>query len=138
MKITLVSLFSFLLCYYCIYITFQIPFVFSKCLEDQYSLLLQLKNKLTFDHEFSTKLKLWNKNTSCCNWSGVTCDNEGHVIGLDLSEESITGGFNNSSSLFSLQHLERLNLAENRFNSLIPSGFNKLVMLNYLNLSHAC
>jgi len=100
-------------------------------------LLLQLKNNLTFDHEFSTKLKLWNKNTICCNWSGVTCDNEGHVIDLDLSGESITGGFNNSGSLFSLQHLERLNLAENRFNSLIPSGFNKLVMLNYLNLSHA-
>ncbi|KAK7390344.1 hypothetical protein VNO78_25647 [Psophocarpus tetragonolobus] len=68
---------------------------------------------------------------------GVTCDTEGKVTALDLSEESISGGFDNSSSLFSLQHLQKLNLAYNHFNSVIPSGFNRLENLSYLNLSGA-
>ncbi|WJX49100.1 hypothetical protein P8452_35579 [Trifolium repens] len=80
---------------------------------------------------------MWNKTTTCCNWSGVTCDNNGHVISLDLSGEHIVAGFNNSSSLFSLIHLQKLNLGDNYFNSSIPSGFSKLKKLTYLNLSKA-
>ncbi|CAL5210888.1 unnamed protein product [Lathyrus oleraceus] len=137
MKITLHSLFSFLLCFYYIYISFQITFISAKCREHQQSSLLQLKNSLMFKLESSSKLKLWNQSIACCNWSGVTCDTEGNVIGLDLSGEYISGGFDNSSRLFSLQHLQKLNLANNDFNSLIPSGFSKLDKLTYLNLSHA-
>ncbi|CAL5210894.1 unnamed protein product [Lathyrus oleraceus] len=137
MKITLHSLFSFLLCFYYIYISFQITFISAKCREHQQSSLLQLKNSLMFKLESSSKLKLWNQSIACCNWSGVTCDTEGNVIGLDLSGEYISGGFDNSSRLFSLQHLQKLNLANNNFNSLIPSGFSKLDKLTYLNLSHA-
>jgi len=136
-SITLLSQFSFLLYYYFIYITFQTSLASAKCLEDQQSLLLQLKNNLTFHPENSTKLILWNRSTACCNWSGVTCDNEGYVIGLDLSGEYIDSGFDNSSTLFNFQHLQKLNLAHNNFNSQIPSGFNKLEKLTYLNLSYA-
>ncbi|XP_058781877.1 receptor-like protein 7 [Vicia villosa] len=127
------TLLSFLLCYYFIYHTLAS----FKCLQDQQSLLLQLKYNLTFDPRRSTKLNLWNENTACCNWSGVTCDNAGHVIGLDLSEESISGGIHKATSLFSFQYLQKLNLAYNNFHSPIPSGFSKLVMLNYLNLSYS-
>ncbi|KAK7294733.1 hypothetical protein RJT34_17628 [Clitoria ternatea] len=101
--------------------------------EDQQQSLLKLKNTLTFNSDCSSKLVSWNPNISCSEWKGVTCDDEGHVIGLDLSGESIFGGFDNSSSLFSLQNLQRLSLAANNFNSSIPSGFNKLK--SYLNLS---
>ncbi|KEH28923.1 verticillium wilt disease resistance protein [Medicago truncatula] len=90
-----------------------------------------------FKPEISNKLKLWNSSVDGCEWIGVACDSKGFVVGLDLSEESISGGFDNASSLFSLQHLQKLNLAANNFNSVIPSGFNKLVMLSYLNLSYA-
>ncbi|TXG58853.1 hypothetical protein EZV62_016682 [Acer yangbiense] len=38
-----------------------------------------------------------------------------NVIGLDLSEESISGGIENSTGLYSLQHLQSLNLALGRF-----------------------
>ena len=137
MRITLLSLFFFLPCYYFIYITFQIPVASAECLKDQQSLLLQLKTSLMFKPESSNKLKLWNSSTECCEWTGVACDSKGFVIGLDLSEESISGGFDNRSSLFSLQHLQKLNLAANNFNSVIPSGFNKLMMLSYLSLSYA-
>ncbi|XLT47675.1 hypothetical protein HN873_040279, partial [Arachis hypogaea] len=105
--------------------------------DDERSLLLQFKNSLTFDPDYSTKLKTWNQSIGCCDWSGVTCNDEAHVIALDLIDENIQGALQNSSSLFSLQHLQSLNLASNDFNSSIPSKFNKLETLTYLNLSGA-
>ncbi|RVW13684.1 Receptor-like protein 12 [Vitis vinifera] len=51
----------------------------------------------------------------------VTWDATGHVVALDLSSQSIYGGFNNSSSIFSLQYLQSLNLADNTYSSQIPS-----------------
>ena len=60
----------------------------------------------------------------------------GQVIGLDLCEEFISGGLNNSS-LFKLQYLQNLNLAYNDFNSSIPLEFDKLKNLRCLNLSNA-
>ncbi|KAF8390890.1 hypothetical protein HHK36_023189 [Tetracentron sinense] len=79
----------------------------------------------------------WNSSTDCCLWDGVTCNNHtGRVIGLDLSSSSIVGEINSSSSLFHLGHLQRLNLANNSFNSsLFPSGFGQLFRLTHLNLS---
>ncbi|RDX97404.1 Receptor-like protein 12, partial [Mucuna pruriens] len=110
------------------------------CLDDQRILLLQFKKNLTFidmADRSSSRLKWWNASDDCCRWMGVTCDNEGHVTALDLSGESISGGFDDSSVVFSLQHLQKLNLAANNFMSVIPSGFNKLEKLTYLNLSYA-
>ncbi|MED6156150.1 hypothetical protein PIB30_011880 [Stylosanthes scabra] len=104
------------------------------CLDDQRSLLLQFKNNLTLDPQYSTKLNSWNESIPCCAWSGVTCDHDAHVIALDLSEQNIQGALDNSSSLFSLHHLQFLNLAFNSFNSSIPSEFNKLENLTHLNL----
>ncbi|XP_020206598.1 receptor like protein 22 [Cajanus cajan] len=60
----------------------------------------------------------------------------GRVIGLDLSEEFLSGGLNNSS-LFKLQYLQNLNLAHNYFNSSIPFKFGTLKNLKCLNLSNA-
>ncbi|XP_027351328.1 receptor-like protein 6 [Abrus precatorius] len=105
--------------------------------EDQRYLLLKLKSELKFKLENSAKLVSWHQGTGYCEWNGVTCDKEGHVTGLDLSGESIYGGFDNSSSILSLQNLQSLNLAANNINSTIPSGFNKLKNLTYLNLSYA-
>src|ERR1043165_5838339 len=124
MRITLHSLLSFFLCFYYIYISFQITFIYSKSHDHQQSLLLQLKNSLMFNPESSSKLKLWNSSIECCDWIGVACDSEGFVVGRDLSDESISGGFDSTSSLFSLQHLQKLNLSVNNFGSVIPSGFN--------------
>ncbi|XP_061353050.1 receptor-like protein 7 [Gastrolobium bilobum] len=59
-----------------------------------------------------------------------------HVIGLDLSQEFISGGLDNSS-LFNLHYLMNLNLAYNDFHSMIPSKFSLLKNLRYLNLSNA-
>ncbi|KAJ8425514.1 hypothetical protein Cgig2_024225 [Carnegiea gigantea] len=111
----------------------------SKCLEDQQSLLLQLRSSLDVNLLKSRKLSTWNQTSDCCEWRGVQCnDSTGQVIGLDLCGESIKGGIDNSSSLFSLHFLQSLNLANNSFNNAqIPSEFGKLSGLIYLNLSNA-
>jgi Leucine-rich repeat (LRR) protein len=111
--------------------------VSGQCFGNQQSLLLQLKNNLTFDPAMSNKLVKWNQSADCCSWEGVTC-HEGSVIGLDLTSESISGGLYDSSSLFSLQYLQSLDLAYNDFNSSqIPSQFDRLTNLSYLNLAKA-
>ncbi|KAI3847943.1 hypothetical protein MKW92_002147, partial [Papaver armeniacum] len=131
-----------------------------KCLNDQKALLLQLNQSLISNftlvdfHKadqdddthpdlpltFSSKRDSWRLNTDCCSWDGIGCDIAGRVISLDLSGEYLVGGLNSSSSLFSLQHLEKLNLADNHFavtSSPIPSGLDQLANLIYLNMSRS-
>jgi len=105
-------------------------------LGNECSMLLCLKNNLTFNPTISKKLTVWNQAEDCCQWRGVTCK-EGRVIALDLSEESISGGLLNSSVLFGLHSLQSLNLAFNNFSSVIPSELYKLNNLRFLNFSNA-
>ncbi|KAG5584756.1 hypothetical protein H5410_045190, partial [Solanum commersonii] len=138
MMTTLYFLWLFLIPLFQILSGYHIFLVSSQCLHDQKSLLLQLKGSLQYDSSFSNKLAKWNQKTSeCCNWDGVTCDLSGHVIALELDNQTISGGIENSSSLFSLQYLEKLNLAYNRFSVGIPVGIGNLTNLKYLNLSNA-
>ncbi|PIN00207.1 Leucine-rich repeat protein [Handroanthus impetiginosus] len=111
---------------------------FSQCLDDQKSLLLGLRNSLRFNHSDSTKLVHWNHTKDCCNWDGVECDVFGHVISLQLDNETISGGIENSKYLFNLSYLKKLNLAYNSFNGIqIPKGLSNLANLTHLNLSYA-
>ena len=117
------------------------------CHDDESSALLQFKQSFhwnlnsCFDpSDYPPKISSWKVegvDTDCCSWDGVECDEEtGHVIGLDLSFSCLYGSMLSNSSLFSLVHLRRLNLAYNDFNSSqIPSGFSRLSGLTYLNLS---
>ncbi|TYG98880.1 hypothetical protein ES288_A10G152400v1 [Gossypium darwinii] len=101
----------------------------------QRSALLQLQHHLYYapNFTFSSKLDLWDPNTHCCSWKGVTCDALGHVIGIDLSYQNLSGSFH---SIFNLHHLQCLNLAGNYFNTtLFQYGFGKLPNLTHLNLS---
>ncbi|ONI03773.1 hypothetical protein PRUPE_6G281200 [Prunus persica] len=142
MKTLLQYFFLFFITAICVNI---IPAVHSQCIKNQQLSLLQLKKSLTFYNDSSgysplssTKVISWNSSTDCCSWVGVTCSTSGHVVGLDISSECITGGIDNSSSLFDLQHLQILNLANNKLGSVdhsIPSAIGKLTDLRYLNLS---
>ncbi|XP_018727962.2 receptor-like protein 7 [Eucalyptus grandis] len=78
---------------------------------------------------------MWDR--SADSWSGVTCK-DGLVVGLDLSDESISGGIDGSSSLFKLEFLRSLNLAFNNFNYMaILLSLANLSLLENLNLSNA-
>ncbi|XP_042499829.1 receptor-like protein 7 [Macadamia integrifolia] len=115
-----------------------------KCLGDQSSALLQLKQSFSFSSSSSSssyciKLESWNVSTDCCSWEGITCEMDtGDVIELDLSNCCLSGSLHFNSSLFYLANLQRLNLAYNHFNSSpIPSGLARLTSLTHLNLSHS-
>lgn len=109
--------------------------------------LLEFKHSLTIDNSVShnpfarNKIASWKfegaSNSNCCSWDGVKCDKDtGHVIGLDLSSSFLFGSINSSSSLFTLVHLQLLNLADNDFNySHIPSQIGSFSGLKSLNLS---
>ncbi|GFZ07062.1 hypothetical protein Acr_18g0012320 [Actinidia rufa] len=118
------------------------------CHEGESSALLQFKHSFFINEHASRdrfaypKVESWKLegNTSdCCSWDGVECDhNTGHVIGLNLSSSFLCGSIDANSSLLSLVHLRRLNLADNHFNySRIPSGVRRLSRLTSLNLSRS-
>ncbi|KAG6432465.1 hypothetical protein SASPL_104041 [Salvia splendens] len=116
-----------------------IPLLVSgQCNGDQRSTLLLLRSTLEYNSTYSTKLVKWNQSDDCCRWEGVGCDGAGHVTSLNLENEAISGGIDNSTALFSLQSLESLNLAFNLFKrAQIPKGLQNLTNLSYLNLSNA-
>nr|TKR86096.1 hypothetical protein D5086_0000239990 [Populus alba] len=115
------------------------------CPGDQSLALLQFKNSFSIMSSFTSicsfyppkKLVLWKEGTDCCSWDGVTCNMQtGHVIGLDLGCSMLYGTLHSNSTLFSLHHLQKLDLSCNCFNlSVIPSSFGQFVHLTHLNLS---
>nr|XP_048324146.1 receptor-like protein 7 [Ziziphus jujuba var. spinosa] len=118
------------------------------CHDDERSALMKFKNSFVIDKHASfyegayPKVLSWKfegENTSCCSWDGIQCDEDtGHVIGLDLSSSFLYGSINSNSTLFSLIHLQALNLADNHFNySHIPPAIKQLSGLTYLNLTNS-
>ncbi|XP_044482781.1 receptor-like protein 6 [Mangifera indica] len=117
------------------------------CSRGQSYALLQFKQHFSFINTSSSdcdylqpsypKMMSWKEEKDCCLWDGVTCDSlTGHVIDLDLSCAWLHGSFPSNTSLFLLNHLQRLNLAFNDFNlSHISSDFHRLSSLTDLNLS---
>ncbi|KAM5554377.1 hypothetical protein ABKV19_022651 [Rosa sericea] len=115
------------------------------CHDDEIYALLQFKQSFVIRKSASEdtgaypKISSWKSNSSCCSWDGVECDEKtGHVIGLDLSSSCLYGSFSSNNTLFSLVHLQRLNLADNHFNfSQIPTSIRNFPRLRYLNLSYS-
>ncbi|KAH6787021.1 hypothetical protein C2S52_006573 [Perilla frutescens var. hirtella] len=114
----------------------KLSHAYNQCLDDQKTLLLELKSSLTFDSSVSRKLTQWDEIEDCCNWEGVECDAAGHVINLQLDYEAISGTIENLSSLSGLTYLEKLNLAYNSISGSIPQSLFILPSLQQLKLSN--
>ncbi|GJT59666.1 leucine-rich repeat protein [Tanacetum coccineum] len=110
--------------------------VSAQCLSDQKSSLLSLKNDLKFDSSHSTKLVGWNRSVECCTWGGVSCDETGHVIVLDLRNESISGGIKTSSQWKGLNRLEFLSFGGNFLSGKLPESLLQIPSLLGLDLSN--
>ncbi|KAI5325937.1 hypothetical protein L3X38_035011 [Prunus dulcis] len=120
-------LYLFLLCF-----NILLPAVHSQCIKDQQQSLLHLKKSLQFDQSSCrTPLISWNSSTDCCSWVGVTCTSNGHVVGLDLSSETISGPIPGSFANFS--NLRELDLSSTKISGPVPgffANFSKLISLN--------
>ncbi|KAL4555292.1 hypothetical protein LXL04_037908 [Taraxacum kok-saghyz] len=115
--------------------------------DEECSALFQFKQNMIHQDDVDCAASWFQANNAsdsgfgCCSWYGVECSNDhryGHVVGLDLSERSLCGHINSTSTLFSLVHLQSLNLAMNNFDeSQIPSEIAHLKKLRSLNLSYS-
>ncbi|KAI0493644.1 hypothetical protein KFK09_023765 [Dendrobium nobile] len=103
-----------------------------RCLEVEKSTLLQLKKGF-----ITRSLISWQLGTYCCIWEGVTCDDYGRIIVLDLRHRLIASTID--PSIFNLTSLETLNFAKNNFDGIpiLESGWDRLVNLSRLDLSNA-
>ncbi|KAK2379691.1 receptor protein EIX2 [Trifolium repens] len=109
-----------------------------ECLASDHEALMDFKNGLEDSHNV---LSSW-RNTNCCQWHGIYCDNlTGAVVAIDLHnaadrEWDLSGELR--KSLVKLKSLKSLDLSYNTFNNIpIPTFFGSLVNLQYLNLSNA-
>ncbi|XP_050279757.1 receptor-like protein 6 isoform X4 [Quercus robur] len=115
------------------------------CHSHQSSALLHFRNSFSVGdsrymcdyYSYNPPKNSWKMGTDCCGWDGVTCDTmTGHVIGLDLSCSGLEGPIHPNTTLFSLRHLQRLNLALNDFHgSAISSKFGGFANMTHLNLT---
>ncbi|XP_072971276.1 probable LRR receptor-like serine/threonine-protein kinase At1g74360 [Typha angustifolia] len=91
---------------------------------------LQSNNKI-----YSGGYARWNEaDPTPCRWPGVTCNDDGRVTGIDLSNSSISGPM--FVGLSNLTELERLDLSENTIDGRLPKDLNECGGLRYLNISH--
>ncbi|KAM1018622.1 hypothetical protein ACFX2C_040227 [Malus domestica] len=118
------------------------------CRDEERSALLQFKESFIINRSASysddayPKILQWKqaegRNGNCCAWDGIECDERtGHVIGLDLSSSCLLGSINSNSSIFRLDQLQVLNLADNNFSSSpIPTSIRNFprLTLNFLQL----
>ncbi|XP_047943579.1 receptor-like protein 35 [Salvia hispanica] len=133
-----VSLLLRLLFFFFFFFFFFVIFVDGQCLNDQKKLLLELRSEFKFNSSISQSLVNWNETGDCCQWKLVECDDSGHVISLDLSSEGVSGRIGESSALFRLTYLSRLDLSDNDFTtSEIPNQFHRLTNLAHLSMTNS-
>ncbi|KAI3936047.1 hypothetical protein MKW92_033222 [Papaver armeniacum] len=125
------------------------------CHEGERIALLSFKSQL---EDPANRLSSWQEgkhHQNCCNWHGVGCSNESfHVVKVDLGNtikldhNDVTGSSEISTlpaltgkippSLFTLTHLEYLDLSFNKFtDTKVPDKFSNLKNLRHLDISNS-
>ncbi|RCV05447.1 hypothetical protein SETIT_1G085100v2 [Setaria italica] len=80
----------------------------SSCTEQEKNSLLQFVSGLSQDAGLA---KLWQVDTDCCNWEGITCNGNKTVIDVSLASRGLEGHI--SQSLGNLTGLQQVNLSYN-------------------------
>ncbi|KAF7138826.1 hypothetical protein RHSIM_Rhsim07G0202600 [Rhododendron simsii] len=101
--------------------------------------LQKWKSTLQYTKPSSPPLLSWksdpkNSSSSPCQWQGITCNEHGMVIEINLRNFGVKGKLSNFEfSLF--PHLQGLDLKDNSFYGTIPSSISNLSELSFLSLS---
>ncbi|CAI9290220.1 unnamed protein product [Lactuca saligna] len=105
--------------------------IMRKCSDMERRALLDFKARLQDPDE---TLSTWRaEEEECCNWSGVTCNNQtGRVIELNISSGGLEGEISNY--LLNLSYLTHLDLFSNSFHGIIPTFIGSMTRLRYLHL----
>ena len=78
----------------------------------------------------------WGSNELVREWHGVITDDQGQVIGLELSSNGLTGGLPADLAWDAFTNLELLNLSDNQLTGQIPEELGDIPILYILNLSN--
>ncbi|CAO2193301.1 unnamed protein product [Urochloa humidicola] len=111
----------------------------ASCIPYERDALLAFKHGITRDP--AGLLSSWRRDggEDCCQWEGVRCSNRtGHVHKLRLPSAGTALVGKISSSLLGLEHLEHLDLSNNKLEGptgRLPEFLGSLTNLKYLNLS---
>lgn len=93
--------------------------------------LLALKNSIR--HDPTRALESWkNSSDHCATWAGVTCNQNGEVVGINLSGRNLTGTI--TPLIGNFTHLSWLNLSTNFFTGIIPPELGSCHNLSILDL----
>jgi hypothetical protein len=82
--------------------------------------------------EEARQLQSWMSGTNECSWSGVTCDSQSSVIGINLSGRGLRASL--PGELAMLSNLVTLDVSVNEFFGTIPTDFGRLVNLRTLRM----
>jgi len=75
----------------------------------------------------------WLTPSSECNWGGVICDIEGHVIGLEMNQNGVNGQL--PSEMIGLMSLQKLLLGGQALSGPIPTKLGEIPTLEILDLN---
>lgn len=113
------------------FILLFVSFGISTSLPLEKDALLDIKSHLEDPQNY---LRNWDESHSPCQFYGVTCDhNSGDVIGISLSNVSLSGAISPSFSL--LHQLRTVELSANSISGIIPDVLSNCTNLQVLNLS---
>ncbi|XP_062080035.1 receptor-like protein EIX2 [Humulus lupulus] len=107
----------------------------SQCIEKEKEALLSFKRVADPGNLLSWATNSSNQN--CCNWKGITCDNQtNHVVAIDyLGYYGAQLGGEIGCSLAELHYLNYLSLSDNNFTR-IPKCIGSFKLLTHLDLSY--
>lgn len=78
----------------------------------------------------------WRNSTlGLCSWYGITCNMDGNVTGISLSDNELIGNLSEASGLHDAVSLQEIDLSNNRLSGVIPLGFGLMPQLEKLDLS---